>query len=782
MKNSKLPIWLALAGVLLCLAGCGVKPDFNGRSTASSANSDVPDEDVVAADLTTAKGIEQITIEREYYVAAEGSIGGLGTYQSPFSSIHLAVEAVLADGDALGTTIFLLNGVHRLQRSLVISEALSGTEAAPFKIKALEPGKAVLSGAVELPAGDFQQVSDSTCLKLLQSEVRGMVRVANLKDKTLVKALSDSDAQYIVNSRSQVLTKARWPNKGFAHIDEIMDGGVVYTSGRTPGERPKASLENPIGGVFNALEVWQGDWEAELALGMMHPKVYGFFYYDWHFENGTLAKITAERSLQLAGSTRYGIGGHEKIPRRFFVSGLLSELDQPGEWFFDPKSKQFYLWPIASNVGVEISQNWKLIHLKNASNVTIEGLVLEGAKDGMLIEGGSNVHVAGCTLRNLAGYGIFIKKGSEHRVESCDIYSVGVPIEARGTMPKDYTWDYSSIIPKIIPDGYIITNNHIFNCRNYRGVRLEGVGILFSHNLIHDLPGHAVYWGGNDNIFEFNEYYNLLKELGDGGVTYTGAQWHSYGNEQRYNFTHHVFSLPGAHPVNGFYIDDLDQGDRIYGNIFFKVGYRSIIFNGGSALEATNNIFISNYINVYQTGKWGSGYKEKQPLYDAGQLKRGDKTDFRWRTEQITGPNGWAESPWREAYPQFNEAMQQDPFAPWLTEINRNYEMFTLHKSAWIREVPDGAVHLEPMLEITLDAFIDPYVMNFAFKDTFETMPGFKPIPFDKIGLVADEYRPNPPVKDTYRKSVRLQNLERMPYDPNAQYDWRTINAQLYPN
>lgn len=769
-------------GIMLACAGC---EEFSSRDDELNKVKELGEaepsrEGSVIVDDKNGKEGAGVLSSRSLYVAPDAALGGDGSKEAPFSTIEAALAAVKADGRAAGTTIYLRNGIYRISKGLLFTEVFSGTEPAPFTIQAVEAGKAILTGALEIPSERFQPLRNPSRKNLLRGQAKAEVRVADLNGLSLAESFSDAYARFMVCSNGHNLMQARWPNKGFAHMGEILDGGAVYTEERTLGARPKASLENPIGAIFKVREQWQGDWSAELALGMAHPKVYGFFYYDWHFESSTLAKINPELSLQLAGSTRYGIGGHEKIPRRCFVSGLLSELDQPGEWFFDPKMKHLYLWPIARGAGIEISGSGKLVHFKDVSHIALKGLVLEGAKEGVLVEGGKNVVVAGCTLRSLSQYGIYLSGGQGHRVQSCDIYNVGVPIEARGTKPMDYKWDLTVNPPKIISDAYVITNNHIYNCRSYRGVRLEGVGILFSHNLVHDLPGHAVYWGGNDNIFEFNEYYNLLKELGDGGVTYTGAQWHSHGNEQRFNFTHHIFSLPGAHPVNGFYIDDLDQGDRIHGNVFFKVGYRSIIFNGGSAVEATNNIFISNYINVYQTGKWGPGYKEKRPLYDAGHLKRGDKTDLWWRTEQVVGLAGWAHPPWNKAYPQFRRAMETDPYAPFFTLIAKNYEMLTGKDAIWLREVPEGSVDFEPMLPIQADAFVNPYVMNFAFKPEFEPAPGFERIPFEKIGLVVDEFRTHPPKKAQYRTTVRLEHLSRVPYDPEAVYNPEMMNDILY--
>jgi hypothetical protein len=60
-------------------------------------------------------------------------------------------------------------------------------------------------------------------------------------------------------------------------------------------------------------------------------------------------------------------------------------------------------------------------------------------------------------------------------------------------------------------------------------------------------------------------------------------------------------------------------------------------------------------------------------------------------------------------------------------------------------------------------------------------MPGFEPIPFEDIGLVKNENRPNPPDKATYRREVNKRNAGRPCFDPNAKYDRVRDNLRLFP-
>ena len=592
----------------------------------------------------------------DYYVSPTGQDTAAGTAQDPFQTLPRALAEVQQNQNAPGSTIWLGDGVHSLSENIELSSEFSGSTKAPFTIRAVHPGQATLSGGILIAGTDFKPIPPqpgaaeakrkAQAADFIQPSARPQVVSVRLAGTPAADALDKSDP--LLASGGWRLPLARWPDKGFAHAKKIIDEGAVWTSGRTLGPRPVSSREKPIGGEFTLCETWHGDWTGELAAGISTPAVHGYFFFDWWFERNPIARVEAG-IIKLQSHTRYGFGGKEKLPRRVFVSGLISELDRPGEWFWDTTNKDLYIWPVAPQTPVRIAGRFDLISLKNASNIIIRDLVLELGQNGVVVTGGEQVTVAGCTLRHLPRTGIKIDAGRNHRIQSCDLYSLDTPIRIQGTPPAKYKWDNTTRPPRLVSDGHVVTNNHIWNATAGRGSSINGVGIVFSHNLIHDLPGSALSWGGNDHVIEYNEMYSLMKELGDWGVTYSGATWFSFGNVLRYNFVHHVLSMPQAHPANGFYFDDLKAGDTTYGNVFYKAGNRSVMCNGGGAQTVTNNLFVNNYINVYQNGTYAEKYRAERPKFDSGELKRGDKTDLWWKTEQVVGPAGWANPPWSEA-------------------------------------------------------------------------------------------------------------------------------------
>ena len=74
----------------------------------------------------------------------------------------------------------------------------------------------------------------------------------------------------------------------------------------------------------------------------------------------------------------------------------------------------------------------------------------------------------------------------------------------------------------------------------------------------------GIVYGGNDNIFEYNEIYRVGLGSSDLGCFYTNAGWTSRGNIIRYNLVHHSMN------ANAFYVDDGDAGDTFINNVAYK--------------------------------------------------------------------------------------------------------------------------------------------------------------------------------------------------------------------
>ena len=69
---------------------------------------------------------------------------------------------------------------------------------------------------------------------------------------------------------------------------------------------------------------------------------------------------------------------------------------------------------------------------------------------------------------------------------------------------------------------------------------------------------------------------------------------------------------------------------------------------------------VGGYIGIYNTSAYGERAYASIARYESGELKRGDKGDHIWRTQQVVGEGGWNKPPWSTRYPMFTKVMNQE--------------------------------------------------------------------------------------------------------------------------
>jgi hypothetical protein len=199
---------------------------------------------------------------------------------------------------------------------------------------------------------------------------------------------------------------------------------------------------------------------------------------------------------------------------------------------------------------------------------------------------------------------VFVDGGYHHGVVDCDIHDMGMgAIFLRGGDRRTLT-----------PGSHYAENNdiHTYSCWLRTGqyaVIMEGVGHRMAHNLIYDSPFEGVTLRGNDNIIEYNEFHDLMKETGDAGAIHVGRDWTMQGNIIRYNYFHDLKG-PGLHGVMGVYLDDWASGFTVTGNLFYRAG-RATMIGGGRFNTVTRNIYAectpSMHVDARGLG-WASYY------------------------------------------------------------------------------------------------------------------------------------------------------------------------------
>ncbi|MBK1832848.1 right-handed parallel beta-helix repeat-containing protein [Roseibacillus ishigakijimensis] len=722
----------------------------------------------------------------ELFLSPQGDDRHPGTREQPLATLAGAARALQeAPVGEEAITIWIQGGHYPVSETAVFGPGLAGTAENPIRFRAVAGEVPVFDAGLTLPLSEAQPVEKEEELAKLHPTARGQVYSLPVTDKGLHQALAKRGMRCSLDGK--MMTVATYPNVGFGHIDRVLAKGAVYAQGRTQGAPPRWTLDQPIGGKFTLLDKDLSAWEKELQDRRV-ALVTGYLSHDWYRETHPIANIQ-EGVIQLADSSRYGVLGGKAVPRRLRVTNLLCELDQPGEFYYDePTARLYFLPPRPLSAGSRLSiwQGPAIVETRGACRLSLEGLVFEGVGQGkalVSISGSHDVVLAGCTIRNSTRPGVIIEGGQSCGLLSCDLYDLPHHLTLSGGTVKTLT-----------PSGHFAKNCHFTQIEAadfYGRVSIRGVGQVFRNNLIHHFPGQVVVFGDCDHLIERNELFNIGFEEGDGGAIYSGASRWSWGNVIQHNFLHHLMCLPEAHPRGGVYPDDGDQGETIAENIFYKAAHRAVLINGGAGHRVRGNLFLQGYIGIYNTEAYAErGYRDIA-RYEKGELKRGDKGDAIWRTERVVGDEGWNKEPWISRYPLFAKIMNQERMRFYPIECEfvdnrfagnwRNIEYRTGSGEKGVKDIAEVPfIKSEGNEEVPLSLFMNP--ANLDFRPRAGAGLSMPAIPFTEIGLYRDSYRRTAPDPSSYRRAVQAEFADRPSYDPDARYNPRTVNEEIYFN
>lgn len=674
-----------------------------------------------------------------FHVSPSGNDGNPGTEDKPFFTLLHARDVAR---QVKTSTITLAPGTYRLTKTLALDDRDSGT-------RFIGSGNARITGSLEIPASAVQPVTDPDILQRLLPEVRGKVleidlHVLGITDFGVIgprgfrRPYIPAPLELFVDGAP--LTLAQWPNPGEPRvpIGKVLDKGPVTRNGDKPTR----------GGIFEVTTDRPARWA-----NADNVWITGLF------ENGYADNTVQVKSFDLKAKTLTTVQPHmygfaTGQPWRTWVAlNLLEEIDLPGEFMADRKTgKLFFLPPAGKDIAscrLEVSVlKEPLVAIEGATGLVFEGVDFECSRGmGVYIERGANNRIQDATLRNLGMVAVCIGKGispdpdyqhgftgtpvsrelgswhehiyanpvfnrdagTGHGVVNCKIYNIGAgAISLGGGDRKSLT-----------AAGNFVENCEIYHFnrwdRAYKSaVNLDGVGNSVRNCLIHDCPGSALYLHGNDHVIEYNEIHHALMDGDDMGGFYMGRDPSERGNVIRFNYWH---DLALVHRNHGLYFDDTGgDGTTIYGNIFERIGSADAIFlNGGSDFTIANNIFIDCKAVLRANGKDGNmRWLTQEGMFEA-------------RLKAVQ----YDQSPWREHYPDFPDYLAARNTMPRRNVLRNNLIVRSKlipgsyqATNNWVATEDPGFVNYDNgNLKLKPDAAV------------FKQIPGFEPIPFDKIGL-----------------------------------------------
>jgi hypothetical protein len=711
----------------------------------------------------------------QIYVATDGLDTNRGTKNSPFRSVERARNELRRNrGKGQSATVFLRGGVYEWKSIFALDERDSNTTYKSYPSESVRiVGGKTLTGTVAVPISDAKtaaRIIDSNARKaVLQIDLKkaGITDFGKMRPRGFRRPYIPAHLELFIDGKAMQM--ARWPNMGTPgiKIGKVLDRGSIPRKSdfTNRGGKFKFSTERPklwtaaddvwISGLFNngyaddTVKVKKFDLK-NMTIRTVQPHMYGF--------------------------------NSGRPWNRWFALNLLEEIDIPGEFFCDTKNGMLYFYPPAgydaakSVIQISVLEE-PMIALEGAKSIHIEGLTIECTRGmGVYIERGQDCLINGCTMRNIGMVAVCIGQGTEdiehyahqgtapaasrrlgswhehiyanpvfdrhagtnNGILSCDIYNIGAgAVHLGGGNRKT-----------LVPAGNFVRNCdiHTFNRlgRSYKaGVNIDGVGNIIEHCNIHDAPATAIYLHGNNHITQYNEIHHVMLNGDDQGAWYMGRDPAEFGNIIKYNFFHHIGRSATAHSTWGIYYDDMACGTAAYGNIFYKVGKRAdFLVGGGKYNTIINNIFIDSKLCV-QVGNrgqtWAKGNIKKGGLFEQRTLKDVDITTPPYSTEYPKLANYWKDNP-------------GVPDNQIIGNLAVNCGRITSAKPAWGTVKDNWMTKSDP-------GFANMNEGDFTLADdsaAYNKIPGFKPLPFSKMGLYKDDYRKQLPAKEGFASKIDI--------------------------
>jgi parallel beta-helix repeat protein len=298
--------------------------------------------------------------------------------------------------------------------------------------------------------------------------------------------------------------------------------------------------------------------------------------------------------------TRAISGGDIDTSKPFYVEGKLWMLDSPGEWVIsdgrlymwapDGQSPEGRVWAAADGNG---------INANHSSDITIDGIRVFSATDGVSGESSTNLKVINSEIVNSARDGIWANDSKGLVVDK-----TAVANSSRSGIDGWY-WI----------EGAVISNTSVTNVGTVGKPTPTDAGIMFGNGRDNRIDNVRVINTGYHGISVLHNWHTSVtnsvvdsacSRLTDCAGIYTGARDQLPLNLRIEGNT--VNNVRG-HEGIGIYLDDFSNGVTVTGNTVSN-SRRGMVLHNGFDNVITHNTFVSNevsHIGFGQTNIGGQG-------------------------------------------------------------------------------------------------------------------------------------------------------------------------------
>ena len=204
----------------------------------------------------------------------------------------------------------------------------------------------------------------------------------------------------------------------------------------------------------------------------------------------------------------------------YFIQNDIRTLDQPGEWYYDPKQHTMNIYfgagqPTAKVLASSIDT---LVSIQNRQFLVFEGLNFQGAnKDGFFLSGATNITLNRCRVSFSGLDGIKAVQSNNLTLSNLVVdhsNDNGILLKGAGSMVTDCRVTHTGTIPGIAIEEH-----------SYVGIQIDGSNNTVQRSVI-DTTGYAgiFFWHSNSSTIQNNsvDYFCFVKDDGGGIYTWSG--------------------------------------------------------------------------------------------------------------------------------------------------------------------------------------------------------------------------------------------------------------------